>query len=88
MSRYLVQLAPAAVRQLKKLEPVDRRRVHAVIELLADEPRPPGAKKLIGGDGEWRVRTGPFRIVYEVRDDVVLVIVLAVAHRREIYRAR
>ena len=63
------------------------RRVQAAIELLADEPRPAGAKKLVRGDGEWRVRTGDYRVVYEIRDQVLLVLVLAVGHRREVYRS-
>jgi mRNA interferase RelE/StbE len=62
--------------------------VQAAIELLADQPRPSGAKKLAGGDGEWRVRTGDYRIVYEVHDDVLLVLVVAVGHRRDIYQRR
>jgi len=75
---YRIQVAPAAVRQLRKLDAAARRRVQAAIELLADHPRPSGAKKLVGGDGEWRVRTGDYRIVYEIHDDVLLVLVVAV----------
>ena len=85
---YRVEVAPAALRQLRKLDPPARRRVQAAIELLSDEPRPGGAKKLVGGDGEWRVRTGDYRIVYEIRDSVLLILVVAVGHRREIYRRR
>jgi mRNA interferase RelE/StbE len=85
---YRIQLAPAAVRQLRKLDPAARRRIQAAIELLADQPRPSGAKKLVGGDGEWRVRTGDHRIVYEIRDEVLLVLVVAVGHRRDIYQRR
>ena len=83
---YRVQAAPAAVLHLRKLDATARRRVQAAIELLADQPRPSGAKKLVGGDGEWRVRTGDYRIVYEIYDDVLLVLVVAVGHRRDIYR--
>lgn len=85
---YRVQVAPAAVRQLRKLDGVARRRVQAAIELLADQPRPSGAKKLVSGDGEWRVRTGDYRIVYELHDDVLLVLGVAVGHRRDIYQRR
>ena len=42
----------------------------------------------MGGVGEWRVRTGDYRVVYEIHDEVLLVLVLAVGHRREVYRAR
>lgn len=85
---YRVQVAPAAVRQLRKLDGSALRRVQAAIELLAEEPRPSGAKKLLGGDGEWRVRTGDYRIVYEINDGVLLVLAVAVGHRREVYQRR
>lgn len=85
---YRIEVAPGAIRQLRKLEPSARRRVQAAIELLAEQPRPSGAKKLVGGDSEWRVRTGDYRVVYEVRDDVLLVLVVAIGHRRDIYQRR
>jgi len=85
---YRVEVAAAAVRQLRKLDRAAQRRVQGAIELLAAEPRPNGAKKLVGGDGEWRVRTGDYRIVYEIHDNVLLVLVVAVGHRREIYDRR
>lgn len=85
---YLIEISPAAVRQLRKRDRPAQRRIQAAIELLATEPRPSGATKLVGGDGEWRVRTGDYRIVYEVHDGVLLVLVIAVGHRREIYQRR
>jgi len=81
---YDVRLAPAAVRQLRKLEPAGRRRVQAAIDLLAAEPRPPSARQLVGGAGEWRVRTGDFRIIYEIHDQQLLVLVINVGHRRDV----
>lgn len=84
--RYEVTLAPAAARQLRKFDAQVRRRVQAAIELLADDPRPPAATRLVGGAGEWRVRTGDYRIVYEIEDDRLLVLVVSVGHRREIYQ--
>ena len=85
---YDVRLAPAAVRQLRKLEPAGRRRVQAAIDLLAAEPRPPSARQLVGGAGEWRVRTGDFRIIYEIRDAELIVLVVKVGHRRDVYERR
>ena len=85
---YDVRLAPAAVRQLRKLEPAGRRRVQAAIDLLAAEPRPPAARQLVGGAGEWRVRTGDFRIIYEIHDQQLLVLVIKVGHRRDVYERR
>ena len=85
---YSVRLAPAAVRQLRKLDAAGRRRVQAAIDLLAADPRPPAARQLVGGAGEWRVRTGDFRIVYEIHDGELLVLVIKVGHRREVYERR
>ena len=83
---YEVALAPAAARQLRKFDPQVRRRVQAAIELLATEPRPPAATRLVGGAGEWRVRTGDYRIVYEIEEERLLVLVLSAGHCREIYQ--
>ena len=85
---YSVTVVPAALRQLRKLDPSARRRVQAVIDLLASEPRPPAARQLVGGAGEWRVRSGDYRVVYEIHDGELLILVVAVGHRREVYRER
>lgn len=85
---YRVQISPAAARKLRKFDPQVRRRIQAAIEILADDPRPPAAKPLVGGAGEWRVRTGAYRIIYEIVDDRLLILVVTVGHRRDIYRAR
>lgn len=82
---YRVTLAPSAARQLRTFDPEVRRRVQAAIELLAVEPRPPAATRVVGGAGEWRVRTGNYRIVYEINDDELVVLVLRMGHRRDIY---
>ena len=82
---YRITLAPAAARQLRKFDPPLRRRIQAVLELLAVEPRPPSATQLVGGSGEWRVRTGDYRIIYEIHNDQLLVLVLRMGHRRDVY---
>ena len=82
---YKVTLAPSAARQLRKFDPEVRRRIQAAIELLAVEPRPPAATRLVGGSGEWRVRTGNYRIIYEINDNELVVLVLRMGHRREVY---
>ena len=82
---YSVSVSPTAARQLRKLDPDIRRRIQAAIELLAEDPRPPAATRLVGGAGEWRVRTGDYRVIYEIHDGELLVLVLRMAHRREVY---
>lgn len=85
---YRISVAPTAARQLRKFDPPARRRVQAAIELLATNPRPPSATRLVGGAHDWRVRTGDYRIIYEIADEHRLILVLSVGHRREIYRRR
>ena len=85
---YEIEVAPSAARQIRKLDASARRRIQAAIELLAQDPRPPRARKLVGGAGEWRVRTGDYRIVYEIHDGRLVVLVVAVGHRREVYERR
>lgn len=82
---YRVTLSPMAARQLRKLDAQVRRRIQAALDLLAEQPRPPSATRLVGGAGEWRVRTGDYRIVYEIEDDRLLILVLRIGHRREVY---
>lgn len=85
---YRVTLSPMAARQLLKLDAQVRRRIQAALDLLAEQPRPPSATQVVGGSGEWRVRTGDYRIVYEIEDDRLLVLVLRLGHRRDIYETR
>lgn len=83
---YRISLTPTAARALRKFDPQVRRRIQAALELLAVEPRPPAATRLVGGSGEWRVRTGDYRIVYDIEDDQLLILILRVGHRREVYQ--
>jgi mRNA interferase RelE/StbE len=85
VSSYRVELTPVAQRSLRRLDRQAQRRVQAAVELLATDARPPGAKALQGRRGYLRVRTGDYRIVYAVRDEVLLVLVVALGHRREVY---
>lgn len=84
MREYRIELRPAAVRSLRKLDPTVARRIQGAIALLARDPRPPGAKALRGRPG-LRVRGGDYRIIYTVEDDVLLVVVVTPGHRRDVY---
>jgi mRNA interferase RelE/StbE len=83
---YEVHVAATVAKSLARINKKDRLRIAGAIELLAIDPRPPGAKMLRRGEhGRWRVRTGDYRIVYAIEDQKLVVLVLRVAHRREVY---
>lgn len=84
MSRYRIELRPAAVRALWKLDPAVRHRLQGTIALLAQDPRPPAARALHGRAG-FRVRVGDYRILYTLEDEVLLVVVVTLGHRRQVY---
>lgn len=88
MSRYRVELARRAVKALARLPRREQQRVRVAIDLLAEEPRPPGCVALKGEERAYRVRVGDHRIVYEVHDDRLVVQVVRLGHRRDIYRPR
>ena len=86
MSEYRIDVSATAERQLRKLEPEVRARIVDAIKNLASNPRPRGSRKLRGYEDVFRIRTGVFRIIYSIEDDRLLIIILKVGHRREIYR--
>jgi len=83
---YTVELKPSAAKALAGSPRRDQERVGAKLDALALEPRPQGAKVLRGEAGLLRVRVGDYRVIYTVEDDVLLVLVIRIAHRREAYR--
>ncbi|MEY4997744.1 MAG: hypothetical protein RLY59_1148 [Actinomycetota bacterium] len=82
---YRIELRPAAVRALGKIDHQDRNRIRGAIALLAENPRPPGARALQGRPG-FRVRVGDYRILYIIDDNVLLVVVVTLGHRRNVYQ--
>jgi mRNA interferase RelE/StbE len=84
VSEHRIELRPSAVRALRKLDPPVRRRVQGAIALLAQDPRPPAARALRGRPG-FCIRVGDYRIIYTVTDDVLLVVVVTLGHRRDVY---
>lgn len=79
-------VVPSAAKVIRKLDAPSARRVLDAIGALAVDPRPPGCIQLKGGDGELRTRVGDYRVVYDVHDGELLVLVLRVGHRRDVYR--
>lgn len=82
---YRVEISRRAAKAVSGVDKAARRRILAAIEALAGNPRPAGCKKLAGQES-WRIRVGDYRIVYEIHDRVLLILVVDIGHRREIYR--
>ena len=83
--RYRIEFRPAAAKSLRKVDPSMRHRIQGAIAMLAQDPRPPGARRLRGRPG-FRVRVGDYRIVYTITDEVLLIVVVALGHRSDVYR--
>lgn len=86
MSRYQVEIARRAVKVLAALPRREQQRIRAAIDLLTEQPRPPGCVALSGEERAYRVRVGDYRILYEVFDDRLVVQVIRIGHRRDVYR--
>lgn len=94
---WRIELRPAAAKQFAKLESSIQKRIAGAIDDLASDPRPPGCELISKGrlrnvlsDRDttlWRVRVGHYRILYTIYDDQLLVLVVKVAHRGEVYRS-
>ncbi len=83
---YRVAFSRTADRQLEALPENVRLRVSAHIEALAENPRPVGAKRLAGPRVLYRLRIGDYRVVYDIQEDVLVVLVVALGHRKDVYR--
>ncbi len=83
---YRIELTRAAERGLKSLPKRDLSRVDARILSLATDPRPQGVKCLKVEERLYRIRVGDYRVVYQVNDDVLLIVVVTIGHRKEVYR--
>ena len=86
MASYRILIKPSAAKEIEAVASVkNRRRIVRRIRDLGENPRPPGCEKLSGQD-KYRVRQGSFRIVYGIEDDKLIVYVVKVAHRKDVYR--
>ena len=82
---YRVEVTRSAVKALRRVNPADTGRLRGAIAMLAEDPRPPASRPLRGRDG-WRLRVGEYLVLYTIRDDVLLIEVVAVAHMSSAYR--
>ncbi len=87
MARYRLLIKRSAANDIEEISrKADRRRIVLRIEALADDPRPSGAKKLSGSE-RYRLRQGPYRILYESEDENLIVVVVKIGHRQDVYKA-
>ncbi len=86
MPTYAVEFRPSADKVLQRLPVATQRRIVAAVAALADNPRPTGVVRLAGDENAWRIRVGSYRILYEVHDKRLLVLVVRVGHRKDVYR--
>ena len=85
---YALQIKPSAAKELEAIDgATTRRKIVATINALAFDPRPAACKKLAGRDAAYRLRVGDYRIVYTVNDREIVVEIIKIGHRREVYRA-
>ncbi|MDH6237120.1 type II toxin-antitoxin system RelE/ParE family toxin [Cryobacterium sp. CG_9.6] len=84
MSTYRIEVRPAALKALRSIHPTEQARIRGAIALLGEDPRPPGAKALQGRPG-FRVRVGNYRIIYTLDEGVLLVVVVTLGHRSDVY---
>ena len=82
---YKIFIEKSAQKDLSKIPLQQQNRIITAIQSLAKKPRPAGSKKLSGRDA-WRIRVGTYRVIYEIRDDRLLILVVVIGHRKDIYR--
>jgi mRNA interferase RelE/StbE len=83
---YQIKLKPSAVKSLARIPQPHRGRIARRIDHLAEDPRPRGVKKLDDKSSLYRIRVGDYRVVYQIQDDVLLVLVVRIAGRGDVYR--
>ena len=83
--KYKIFIEKSALKNLSKIPLQDQSRVINSIQNLSKNPRPPGNKKLSGRNA-WRIRVGNYRVIYEIHDDRLIILVISIDHRKDIYR--
>ena len=86
MTIHRVEVARRALKVLSSLPRQGQQRIRAAIDLLAEAPRPPGAVRIVGEPHAYRVRVGDYRVVYEIVDDRLVIQVVRIGHRKDVYR--
>ena len=88
MNEYQIEFTASASKQLKKLPEEEKTRIRDKIDELADNPRPDGVVKLTNSENSYRIRVGSYRVLYDIFDDILLISVIKVRHRKDVYRKK
>ena len=83
---YQVFVERSAEKDLKRLAAEARPRIISAIKTLAERPRPVGSRKLVGSENDWRIRVGDYRVIYEITDEIRIIRVNRIRHRKDSYR--
>lgn len=83
---YEVEISEAAKDFLKTISKADAKRIGKKIDNLVENPRPNGVEKLSGEENIYRIRSGDYRVIYQIEDKILYILVLKVGHRKEVYR--
>jgi mRNA interferase RelE/StbE len=86
MARYRVLFKPSAEKALRQLPISVQKRIVAAVDGLQDNPRPPGAVKLTAEPDLWRIRVGDYRVIYSIDDERLIILVVRITHRKDVYR--
>lgn len=86
MASYRIEYAKGVEKDFRNIPIKTANRIAKAIDKLGLEPRPPGSVKLVGFDSEYRIRVGDYRVIYQIHDSVLIVLVIEVGHRKDIYR--
>lgn len=85
MADYKIEIKRSAAKELEKIQRKDKNRIIGKIQALSEDPRPPHSKKL-SGEEKYRIRQGDYRILYQIYDEVITVVVVRIAHLKEVYK--
>ena len=84
---YGIEILPSARRELLAVPKREQKRIDERILALADDPRPSGAKSLVGQNNLYRIRVGDYRVIYRIQDHDLLILVVRIGHRKDVYRS-
>lgn len=85
MAAYRIEIKRSAAKELERIQRKDRDRIVEKIRSLSSDPRPPQAKKL-SGEEKYRIRQGDYRILYQIQEEIVMIVIVKIGHRRDVYK--